>query len=257
MSKHNRSRSRRPSRHDLATQSMELVVRPQGSWPGLIVKTVWRWRWEITWLFVGLVIWSKLQAAGLNGTQAVLTMVGSLVGILCVPVLRRWMVTRFWVVMTQHRLRSCMAEMGTLNYSGNLPMVLLTRSTKVGESVWLWMRPGLSITDLENRTEHIAAACWARDVRVERNRRTAALVRIDVIRRDPLLAPQIDSPLLGTTSDVPLTHIDTASVVRFLRNGHTPTTSEPASEASSRVPDPASGIDAHDHTTAPRSKASR
>jgi hypothetical protein len=82
--------------------------------------------------------------------------------------------------------------------------VLWVRPTPVGERAWLLMMPGLSATDLEDRTEHLAAACWARDARVHRVRSLAALVRVDVIRRDPLTRPEpITNPLMHRTSNLP------------------------------------------------------
>ena len=59
------------------------------------------------------------------------------------------------------------------------------------------MRPGLSLVELEDRTEHLAAACGAREARLQRSRRWAALIRVDIVRRDPLTTPKpIRSPLL-------------------------------------------------------------
>jgi hypothetical protein len=61
--------------------------------------------------------------------------------------------------------------------------------------VWVWLRPGLDLTDLEGRADKLAVACWAGEVRVVRaSERFAALVRVDVTRRDPLRA-LVTSPL--------------------------------------------------------------
>ena len=69
---------------------------------------------------------------------------------------------RIWCVITRHRVRACLVEMRTLNYSGNLPFIFACLSTKTGQVVWLWMRPGLSMEDLDNKAETLASACWAR-----------------------------------------------------------------------------------------------
>jgi hypothetical protein len=63
--------------------------------------------------------------------------------------------------------------------------------------VWVWLRPGLDLSDLEGRADKLAVACWASEVRVVRaSDRFAALVRVDVTRRDPL-TEVFTSPLVG------------------------------------------------------------
>ena len=65
--------------------------------------------------------------------------------------------------------------------------MLWARPTPAGERVWLWLRPGLDLTDLDGKTGKVAVACWAGEVRVVRaSARFAALVRVDMTRRDPL-----------------------------------------------------------------------
>jgi hypothetical protein len=153
MSQHSRTRSCRPSRRDPSTQTIELWVRPQQTLPVILVLIVWRWRWETLTLTALYVLYSRLQGYGLTALLAVTTMLAALAVLLVGRPSRRLLRTRLWCVITRHRLRSCLAEMRTLNYSGNLPLLLHAHGTKVGESVWLWMRPGLAITDLENRVE--------------------------------------------------------------------------------------------------------
>jgi hypothetical protein len=88
------------------------------------------------------------------------------------------------VIRTQHRLRP-----------GHPPLILAARPTPAGERVWIWLRPGLDLTDLEERTGKLAVACWASEVRAVRaSTRFAALIRLDVTRRDPLTAT-VPSPL--------------------------------------------------------------
>jgi hypothetical protein len=56
--------------------------------------------------------------------------------------------------------------------------------------VWIWLRPGLSIRDLEQdgQVQKLAVACWANEVRVMRaSRKRAALIRVDITRREPLI----------------------------------------------------------------------
>jgi hypothetical protein len=88
--------------------------------------------------------------------------------------------------------------------AGYVPWCLWVRPTNVGERVWLFMRPGICVDDLEAKTPQIAASCWARDARVRAARRLVALVAVDVIRRDPLTSDRlIGSPLPSLTVDTP------------------------------------------------------
>jgi hypothetical protein len=110
----------------------------------------------------------------------------------------------------------------------------------VGERLWLWMLPGLSVLDLENRTEVIAAACWARDARIQRSRRLATLVRVDVIRRDPLGKPKpIPNPLVDAADRV--TPIDRAPVIPIQArpNGNRPAPTAPESPTTTTTTEPA------------------
>jgi hypothetical protein len=93
-------------------------------------------------------------------------------------------------VIVRHRLRLCFAEFiraAARVHPGSLPLILWARPTPAGERVWVWLRPGLDLTELEGRIGKLAVACWAGEVRVVRaSTRYAALIRVDVARRDPL-----------------------------------------------------------------------
>jgi hypothetical protein len=94
-----------------------------------------------------------------------------------------------------------------MTHEGLLPLFVWTRPTPVGERLWLWLRPGLSGRDIDNVTDRIAAACWASSARVKVSPKRAAVVSVDVIRRDPLATSgQITSPLLAGVHPV---HFDT------------------------------------------------
>ena len=103
-----------------------------------------------------------------------------------------------WCAVVRHRLRLCFAEfLRSANrvHPGSLPLILLARPTPAGERVWVWLRPGLDLSDLDGKTGKVAVACWAGEVRVVRaSARFAALVRVDITRRDPL-TDRVSSPL--------------------------------------------------------------
>jgi hypothetical protein len=113
-----------------------------------------------------------------------------------------------WCLIVRHRLRLCFARLIKTDRDGTLPLILLARPTPAGERVWVWLRPGLSIKDLEaeGQMAKLAVACWANEVRVTREgRRYAALIRIDITRREPL-ARHVVSPLPDTVpDDIPAT----------------------------------------------------
>ena len=81
------------------------------------------------------------------------------------------------------------------NRTGSLPLILAARPTPAGERLWVWLRPGLCLADVQDRAEEIAAACWATAVVADlASASNSALVRIDIKRRDPLTGT-VASPL--------------------------------------------------------------
>ncbi len=90
----------------------------------------------------------------------------------------------------------------TRAHPGCLPLILVARPTPAGERVWVWLRPGLDLSDLDGKTGKLAVACWAGEVRVVRaSARYAALIRVDITRRDPLTG-LVRSPLARLGSRV-------------------------------------------------------
>ncbi|MFG1820708.1 hypothetical protein ACGFIF_43620 [Kribbella sp. NPDC049174] len=234
MSKSTRTRStRRASRGRTATGTIETITRPSQSAPVKFLLAVWRWRWELFVLATiayitiahGTAITGYFQSNPL-WLNALLIIVLSGWIITDNPV-RRFVLNRIWCVITRHRLRACLVEMRTLNYSGNLPFIFGCLSTKTGQIVWLWMRPGLSMEDLDNKAETIASACWARSAVIARSKRNAAVVRIEINRRDPLAKTHITSPLLNDTSDMPEAAVADDAVMAFLAPDNAPDESTP------------------------------
>lgn len=183
--------------------SYEIKMRPQRSLWIQLLLVPWRWRTEV---LIASITWATLESLTqvMSPTAALLVLVAPLVVLLALPWPRRHLTARFWCAVTRHRLRACMVQLRTANWDGRLPWVLWVRPTPVGERAWLLLMPGLSAGDLEDRTDHLAAACWARECRVHRVRALAALVRVDIVRRDPLTKPEpITNPLIDRTSNVP------------------------------------------------------
>src|SRR6266540_303425 len=129
-------------------------------------------------------------------TLAALLVPAAVVGL--VRPVRNWVSAWAWCLVVRHRLRVCFAEVirsANRLHPGSLPLILWARPTPAGERVWVWLRPGLDLSDLESKTGKLAVTCWAGEVRVVRaSQRYAALLRVDVARRDPL-ADKVESPL--------------------------------------------------------------
>jgi hypothetical protein len=180
-------------------------------WP--VLRVLWWWSIEIT--TAAFVVGGPVALAHVTAWWVALLVVLS-VATACVALgrVRRFLVAVSWCLVVRHRLRMCFAQIvrGTgAARPGLLPMVLWARPTPAGERVWLWLRPGLELADLDGKTGRIAVAIPAKQVRVvAASERFAALIRVDVARRDPLTG-RIDSPLAlripslrNTNADAPV-----------------------------------------------------
>ncbi|MEV6489045.1 hypothetical protein AB0M20_10495 [Actinoplanes sp. NPDC051633] len=167
------------------------------AWP--VLRALWWWLPEtiLTGLvFVGPSLVSRAThwLVGLGLIAVVVAFCG-----LVRPV-RRFIAAWSWCVVDRHRLRLCFARIvrgsaPTGSRPGSLPLMLWARPTPAGERVWVWLRPGLELEDLDGKTGQLAVAMPAKQVRVvSASERYAALIRVDISRRDPL-AGRIDSPL--------------------------------------------------------------
>jgi hypothetical protein len=109
---------------------------------------------------------------------------------------RRWLIGVLGAMLTRARLRAAFAELRLTRRSGRLPVTLALVPTAVGERVWLCCPIGVSAEDIADEADRLRAACFAREIRITRDRRFSALVIVEVIRRDPLAATTpIPSPL--------------------------------------------------------------
>jgi hypothetical protein len=170
-------------------------------WP--VIRTIWWWAPELGFAS-GLVIgwiWLADHTTFIYRLAAVALIVGVPASI---PPVRRRITAIWWCLTTRHRIRTCFNEFIITNRTGSLPFILLARPTPVGERVWIWLRPGLSLDDIQSRADKIAVACWADTAVAEAaSQSNSAYVRLDIKRRDVLTGP-ITSPLLGViTGSVP------------------------------------------------------
>jgi hypothetical protein len=164
------------------------------AWP--VIRVIWWWAPEIGLAF-GLVtgwIW-------LADHTTLTYRLGSVALIVGIPAaispVRRCIAAIWWCLVTRHRIRTCFSEFIITNRTGSLPFILWARPTPVGERVWIWLRPGLALDDIQSRADKIAVACWADTAVAEAaSQSNSAYVRLDIKRRDALTG-KITSPLLA------------------------------------------------------------
>jgi hypothetical protein len=174
-------------------------------WP--VVRVVWWWLGELLAGAVITIVWSLLATDTPLAIRA--GVVSALVAALLIPAVRRPIVAVGWCFVVRHRLRSCFAQFIVANQSGSLPLILVARPTPVGERVWIYLRPGLSVNELQSRVDKIAVACHASTVIIDRaSARTAAFVRVDIKRRD-VLGGLVATPLATIHSMSPESLEDT------------------------------------------------
>jgi hypothetical protein len=169
-------------------------------WPA--IRLVWYWSGEITTLCLLLAGYLGLSRV-LAWPAALLLLAAIIVTPFGFPRSRWWLLRWVWCAITRHRLRTCFATFIRANRYGSLPWILIARPTRAGERVWVWLRPGLSLSDLqtEGGLDRLAVGCWANQVKLSRSsRRNSALVRVDITRRNPLAVP-VGSPLAALVPD--------------------------------------------------------
>jgi len=180
------------------------------AWP--ILRALWWWTPET--VICGSVIYGWIELAEHTTLLYRLAVMAVICG---VPAALKPVRARInqvtWCLVTRHRIRTCFSEFIIANRTGSLPLILWARPTPVGERVWIWLRPGLSLDDLLDRLDKIAVACWATAALAEvASRSNAAFIRVDIKRRD-VLGGTVTSPLLDMIkSGTPATQRDTAQV---------------------------------------------
>ena len=135
-------------------------------------------------------------------TWTVVILAVSAVVITVLPPARRQVIRRVCCTLSRHRIHRVCFETRMHTRSGRLPLVLRIFPTQVGERAVIWCRAGICKEDFELHAAEIAAACYARQARIEGHRRWAQIVILDIVRRDTL-APHyvISSGLVEGRSD--------------------------------------------------------
>jgi hypothetical protein len=174
------------------------------AWP--VIRAIWWWAPELALAAGAIAGWVELAAITPSGTAGIITRIIALAGIAglleVIRPARRAVIQAAWCLVSRHRVRVCFSEFIITNRRGSLPLILGAIPTPAGERLWIWLRPGLSIGDLEERADKIAAACWATSITATvPSPGNSALVRIDIKRRDPLTGV-IASPLAAIAGGI-------------------------------------------------------
>jgi hypothetical protein len=154
------------------------------AWP--VLRVIWWWLPEITAISGLTAGWIELASHTDLIVRTVVTVAAVGIPAALRPV-RRWLIALAWCLASRHRIRTCFSEFIITNRYGTLPLVLGARPTPAGERLWIWLRPGLSLADVQDRSEQVAVACWASSVVIDQaGKANSAILRIDIKRRDPL-----------------------------------------------------------------------
>ena len=164
------------------------------AWP--VLRAIWWWLPEL--LITASLIVGWIQLAAHTDLAIRLCAVAVITGVpAAIPQVRRYIIALAWCLIIRHRLRTCFNEFIITNRTGSLPLILWAHPTPAGVRTWVWLRPGLALSDLQDRLDLIAVACWSASVTAEAASETnAAHIRLDIKLRDALTAT-IKPPLLG------------------------------------------------------------
>jgi hypothetical protein len=154
--------------------------------------TLFRFRTELATL-TAATAGSWELAKVITVTWTMVTIIAAATGFAVLPWTRRFIIRRAWCVLSRHRIQKVCFETRMHTRSGRLPLVLRIHPTQVGERALIWCRAGICAADFEAHTGEIAAACYARQARVEGNKRWAQLVQLDIVRRDTLASHHVIS----------------------------------------------------------------
>ena len=191
--------------------SFEIISAPPRNPVVRIVALLLRLRAELLVAAVLVTAWVALRpdyalgpdgstvavpGTGLGTTPRALVFAAVALLLVGLPWTRRFLFHRAQAVLTRHRVRQALVECRVLNSrSRACPLTLWARPTRVGEVVWLFLRAGIGPHAVEDQAEELAATCFAREARITAWSSSTNLVRVEIIRRDPLAPNLIRSDL--------------------------------------------------------------
>lgn len=146
----------------------------------------WRWRTELisAVVLLGSFCYGWCRLGSWAWPLVILGAIALVLGLL--PWSRRFLLARFWALVTRHRLQRAFWELRLHTRAGKLPLIPWLTATPVGTRALVICPPGKCFEDFEKATGALAAACGGREARVTRSARFSWLIIIDIIRRDVL-----------------------------------------------------------------------
>ena len=145
---------------------------------------LYRWRYEIGLLAV-VVMLVQLGRTVHWALPAVIVL--CVVAVLIAwPPARRAVGDRMRSVVVQHRLRTAFRELALTTWAGRTPAIVWSAPCPEGLRVHVLCPAGIAAGDLQEVREQLAAACFAADVRVERDPRHATVVVLVIVTRVPV-----------------------------------------------------------------------
>jgi hypothetical protein len=164
------------------------------AWP--VIRAIWWWTPEAAIAAAIITGWTELADHTTLVWRLLITAAIIAVPAVLRPV-RAGLNAAAWCLITRHRVRTCFSEFIITDRTGTLPLILWARPSRVGERIWVWLRPGLALEDIQDRLDKIATACWAITATAEAaSASNAAYIQMDIKRRDAL-TERVRSPLLA------------------------------------------------------------
>lgn len=160
---------------------------------------LWRMRTEAATLAASASAFLALDSI-ITALWAAVVLAVVLTALFALPWTRRFLVRRVWCVLSRHRMQRVFFETRMHTRSGRLSLILRIHPTEVGERAFIWCRAGICFEDFEAHTGEMAAACYAREARVERSKRWAQIVVVNIVRRDTLAAHNVVTSSLASTA---------------------------------------------------------
>jgi hypothetical protein len=145
---------------------------------------LYRWRYEIGLLAVAVMFVQLGRTVHWALPAAIALCVVAV--LIAWPPARRAVGDRMRSVAVQHRLRSAFRELALTTWAGRTPAIVWSSPCPEGLRVHVLCPAGTAADDLEEVREQLAAACFAADVRVERDPRHATVVVLVVVTRVPV-----------------------------------------------------------------------
>jgi hypothetical protein len=145
---------------------------------------LYRWRYELGLLAV--IVGFVELGRGVHPALPVVIVLCVVAVLAAWPPLRRVAGDRMRSVVVQHRLRSAFHELALTTWAGRAPAIVWSAPCPEGLRVHVLCPAGIAAGDLQEVREHLAAACFAVDVRVERDPRHATVVVLVIVTRVPL-----------------------------------------------------------------------